>query len=126
MSVTLVTSLPPGPGEVAAATWTGSEGRFCRAVMSAYWLSGAPLLACGLPSVVSQSITSCWVDIQYTLRSTTTPCWRRVSSTKYALAGAGGVVAAGTCGVSTEFCTPCGASDSPFAVWLSSTWPLRS
>ena len=82
VSVTLVTSLPPGPGEVAAATWTGSEGRFCRAVMSAYWLSGAPLLACGLPSVVSQSITSCWVDIQYTLRSTTTPCWRRVSSTK--------------------------------------------
>src|SRR5580693_8921294 len=72
----VTTSSPSGPrcGLVSADTWTGSDGSVCSAVMSAYWLCGEPLSACGLPSVVSQSITSGWVDSQYTLRSTTVPC----------------------------------------------------
>src|SRR5580704_12822291 len=55
--VTLVVSEPFAPAAVDAATCTGSDGRPCRAVMSAYWLSGAPLLAWGLPSVLVQSMT---------------------------------------------------------------------
>src|SRR5580658_4570358 len=77
--VTLVASRPPcACGAVAAETCTGSDGRVCSAVMLAYWLSGDPLSACTAPSVVFQLSTSCWVDSQYTLRSTTVPCWGRI------------------------------------------------
>src|SRR5579863_7207216 len=72
--VTLVTSAPSLPAVVEpavvepvvvdAAACTGSDGRPCSAVMSAYWVSGAPLSACGLPSVLFQSITSGWVESQ--------------------------------------------------------------
>src|SRR5579863_744023 len=56
--VTVVVRSPSSARLVAAATCTDSDGSVCSAVRSAYWLRGSPLLACGLPSVEFQSITS--------------------------------------------------------------------
>src|SRR6266581_154262 len=50
----------------------------------AWWVvvAVAVTLPCGCPRVFDQFVTSCWVDSQYTLRSTTVPFCRSSNSTK--------------------------------------------
>src|SRR5215470_2159309 len=82
--VTMVArSAPPGPDWVvvvaeAVAEARGSDCSDCSDVRSAYCDS----VACGWPNVLPQFTTSCWVDSQYTFRSTTLPFCFSTSSTK--------------------------------------------
>ena len=73
-------SAPSGPAcrTVAAVAETPVLGRVCSALRLAYWL----MMPCGRSSDLAQLVTSGWVDSQYTLRSTSAPCWRSSSSTK--------------------------------------------
>src|SRR4051812_19116456 len=72
----MVTDVDPRPDVAFASTWV--LGRVCNAVRSAYCV----IVACGFPSGAAQSTTSGGVDRQYTLRSTTFPCWLSSNSTK--------------------------------------------
>ena len=78
-------------------------------------------MPCGWPSVLAKLITSGWVDSQYTLRSTSAPCWRSCSSTKYTRVGE----QAGTFGFSTPVRTCWLASVKLLLAWSSSTFPAR-
>src|SRR6266566_7036554 len=64
-------SAPAGPAwcVVAAVAVIVACGSVCSCCRLAYWES----VPCGLPSVFDQFVTSCWVDCQYTLRSTIVP-----------------------------------------------------
>src|SRR5215467_3270291 len=73
-------SAPSGPDWVVviAEAVTEAFGSDCSDVRFAYCDS----VACGWPSVLGQFTTSCWVDSQYTFRSTTLPFCFSTSSTK--------------------------------------------
>ena len=79
--VTMVArSAPSGPDWVVVVAEAVAEtcGSDWSDVRSAYYDS----VACGWPSVLLQFTASCWVDSQYTFRSTTWPLRFSTSSTK--------------------------------------------
>ena len=73
-------SAPSGPGcaVVLAVAVIEDRGSVCSAWRFAYW----ERVPCGWPSVLVQLTTSCWVDSQYTFRSTMVPFCLSSSSTK--------------------------------------------